>query len=395
MSLRIGLVCHWAVGGSVKVAERLAVGLVEAGHTVHLFARARPFGLTEMPARDRLVLHSPFGHREGLTSRLDAEWSSVEMERMADLLVDVTRSERLQVLHFHYAVPFSFVFEEVASRLGPNPPVLVGTLHGSDVSVYGRERDIGPRIAHALTVLDAVTTVSRSHAALAAGVFGLSHQPIVIPNFVDLSRWVHPSRVAHGHRVSRSRPRIVHVSNFRPVKRSPTAASVFAAVRNCVDAELWLVGDGEEMPHVRSILDNARLGSDVFYFGLRRNVENIVREADLMLITSRSESFSLAALEALASGVPVVAPRVGGIPELVEDGISGVLFDPDDDEGAAAAVVRLLSDRERLAAMSRRARLRASCFSSATAVARYVDLYRALLSHGRPVRAGETAAIDA
>jgi N-acetyl-alpha-D-glucosaminyl L-malate synthase BshA len=340
------------------------------------------------------MLHTPISTQEGPVHRLDAEWAVEDIEAMAASIVKVTRAERLQLLHFHYAVPFCFILEEVARQLWPNPPRLVGTLHGTDVSVYGRNPDFGPRIARALGVLDSVTTVSSSHAALAAETFGLCPAPVVIRNFVDLSRWNGQSRIGDNRAASPTRPRIVHVSNFRPIKRSPAVARVFAAARQCVDADLWLVGDGEEMPEVKSIIDDARLGSDVRYFGVQNNVEGILSEADVMLITSSAESFCLAALEALASGVPVVAPRVGGLPELVEHGINGLLFDPDDDEAARACVVEILSHGERRAAMSRQALRRARLFSRDAAVAQYVDLYRALLNGRHLVEASTRTEVN-
>jgi L-malate glycosyltransferase len=315
------------------------------------------------------------------SDRLEAECSAGDVRLMVERILPVAAD--LDVLHFHYAVPFATVADRVRRRLGTRSPRLVGTLHGTDVTVFGRRPLRRTSLTRRLAALDALTTVSHSYAGLVARVFRVP-PPLVIPNFVDLERF----RPAHrGHRSGR--PVILHVSNFRPVKDPEMLARVFCRVRKEIDAELWLVGDGQAMRSVRWVVRSAGVDGDVRLFGLRPNVAPIVRGADLLLVTSRSESFCLAALEAAACAVPAVASRVGGLPEVVADGESGLLYEPGDEGAATEAVLRLLRDDERRRAMGAAARTRAMRFSADEIVSRYEELYRTVTARRAPVRVAE------
>jgi N-acetyl-alpha-D-glucosaminyl L-malate synthase BshA len=377
--LRVGLLCHDSVGGSVRVAVNLAHALVARGHEVHVFARRTPLEIRPGP---RLVLHTLAGSRASghLVPRLDADWSPEDVAALAELVAAVGRAENLDVLHFHYAVPFAAVAGLVRQQLREQTPAVVGTLHGTDVSVLGRRPAMRRRLADSLARADALTTVSNSHAALAARTFGLRQVPEVIPNFVDTSRF----RPASAQDAARERPRIAHVSNFRPVKQPLAVARVFREVRRRVEADLWLIGDGEAMPGLLSRLEGYGLAGRTSCFGLRLDLEAILPDADVLLVTSRTESFCLAALEAAACGVPVVAPRVGGLPETIVDRETGELFEPGDHAGAAAAIVGLLSDRERRHRMGKAAVRQARRLGEDVIVARYEQLYFDLIGVGMP-----------
>jgi L-malate glycosyltransferase len=317
------------------------------------------------------------GLEEGrvVSHRLDAQWSRADVTALAARVVSVAAAERLEVLHVHYAMPFARVAAEVR-RLDGHSPRLVATLHGTDVSVHGAHPRTGPALARALEGVDALTTVSRSHARLSVETLKLSFEPVVIPNFVNVERFRPTDRGrANGHR-----PVVIHVSNFRRVKDPEAVARVFGRVRREVDAELWLVGDGEMMAAVRARLVGAGLEGHVRRFGLHDHVEEILPHAQVLLLTSRAESFCLAALEAAACGVPVVAPRVGGVPEVVADGETGELFEPGDEEAAAGLVVRLLRDPFRRSAMAVAAVRRARRFGGEVVVPRYEALYRRVLA---------------
>lgn len=373
--LRVGLLCHSSCGGSTRVTVSLAHALAARDHAVHLFSLAPTILLGQVP--DGLVVHhlrAPGGHE---ADRLYTGWASDDLDQLAERIAQVAETERLEILHFHYAVPFAEVALDVRRRLGAGAPRLIGTLHGTDVSVFGLDPAIGPGLADAIHELDAVTTVSASHAALATTTFDLRRRPEVIPNFIDLSRW----RPGPDPRLPADRRplRILHVSNFRPVKNPQAVARIFDQVRRHHDARLWFVGDGEEMPAVRATLDDAGRAGDVEYFGLRSDVERILPSSDLLLMTSHAESFCLTVLEAMACGVPVVAPMVGGIPEVVEHGRSGLLFAAGDDEGAVRAVGQLLSDRRRAVRMADEGRRRAQRFAADAVVPLYELLYRRVI----------------
>jgi N-acetyl-alpha-D-glucosaminyl L-malate synthase BshA len=375
VSLRVGLLCHRGVGGSARIAVDLGNALGARGHTVHLFARTLPLGIetfgqgvTFHPLRDG------DGHAPA-TALLDEDWSAPDLDTLVERVGSVVRSPGLDVLHFHYAIPFAWVAAQAVRRLGGRAPRLVGTLHGTDVSVHGCSPK-GPSVARDLAQADRLTTVSRSHVRLATVTFSLPTPPDLIPNFVDVGRF----RPTNGRVGESAHPRrIVHVSNFRPVKDPASVVRVFARVRRDLDAELWLVGDGEAMPAVRSAVHRAGVGPHVRFFSLHPAVERVLPHADILLLTSRAESFCLAALEAAACGVPAVAPRIGGLPEVVAHGETGLLFRPTDEAEAARAVLSLLDDREAHARMKAEAARRARRFSTETMVPRYERVYRALL----------------
>jgi L-malate glycosyltransferase len=351
----------------------LAGELGRRGHRVFLFARTPPFSMDTFPAGVRHVGLNGSGPAPA-TSRLETEWSPRDVRRFSQRIVSVSATAPLDVLHFHYAVPFARVVTDVGRRLGARAPRLVGTLHGTDISVHGHHPAARRDLARWLRDLDAVTTVSRRYAALSTRIFGLDQVPLIIPNFVDLAKF-RPS----SEEVSGRRPRIVHVSNFRPIKDPGMVVRVFARVRREVDAELWLVGDGEEMAVVRDVARSAGVERHIREFGLRRDVERVVRGADVLLVTSRAESFCLAALEAAACGIPAVASRVGGLPEVVMDGVTGLLYPPGDEAAATGAVLRLLRDPVERATLGRAALARASRYSAVAVISRYERLYRRLL----------------
>ena len=208
---------------------------------------------------------------------------------------------------------------------------------------------------------------------LAARVFGLSELPDVIPNFVDLDRFP-PRRLPPQGR----RPRIAHISNFRPVKEPESMARIADRVLATSPAELWLVGSGEMMPEVETILEARIAQGLVRRFGVRLDVEAILPQTDLLLVSSRMESFCLVALEAMASGVPVAAPRIGGLPELVEDGVSGLLYERGDEEGATRLILEYLGSRELQARLRAGALARARTLSTDVVIPQYEQMYREL-----------------
>jgi N-acetyl-alpha-D-glucosaminyl L-malate synthase BshA len=369
--LRIGLLCHRGIGGSVRMAIELGTELARQGCDIHVFARSAPMGMTAPAGVKFHTLNR--GTRDSIvTTRLDLQWSSAELDDLIACVLSAVETEQLDVLHFHYAVPFADVLDRIGRAMGRRAPALIGTLHGTDVSVFGRRPQSRAALASALRRLDVITTVSRSHAALAVDAFGLKEPPSVIPNFVDTERFWPRTDTA----CAAAPPRIIHVSNFRPVKQPESMARIFVEVRRRLDAALWLVGDGQGMAPVQACLQRAGVEGDVRYFGMRTDVENIMRAADVLLVTSRTESFCLAALEAAACGVPVVAPRLGGLPEVVADQQTGLLFEPDDEQQAADAIVRLLGNPALRAKMARNAFELAQDLSAAAVVPRYLRLYR-------------------
>ena len=373
--MRIGMMCHASFGGSARIGIELAAALAGRGHQVHLFTRTTPLGCWDRSNGVWLHTLLPDATDTLHPATLHTNWSEHDLQQYTEDVLRVIADERLEVLHFHYAVPFAYVAEKVRGCLGDDAPLLVGTLHGTDVTHSGKDPAVAPKLAAALLCNDVLTTVSGSHARLAMSAFSLPSAPRVVSNFIDLSRF-RPSQeeVARFHP---GRPhRIVHVSNFRPVKDTPTMARIFLGIRQRLEAELWLVGGGEDLPAVREILDNSDYAGDVCYAGLRPDVTPFLRGADLLLVTSHYESFGLVALEAMACGVPVLATRVGGVPEVVEHGRTGLLFWRGDNDAAVDQAVELLTNPVRHRAMRSAAVRRAGRFSVEQGVHAYETLYQ-------------------
>jgi glycosyltransferase involved in cell wall biosynthesis len=422
--MRIGILCHASLGGSARVATRLAEELARRGHRVGLFTRTVPYG--EWGCADGVTLHvtDPGGELDHHPAYLHTDWPAEEIQEFSSQILDAIAAEELDILHFHYAVPFAFVAARVRHDLGDAAPALVGTLHGTDVYTHGRRPETKRRLKRALRELDALTTVSHAHARLSKEVLDLPVEPAVIPNFVDLPRFRPERHVSSNPVLSLSkepvlsltsaslraepqaegsvepskepvlslskepeahpRPVIVHISNFRPIKDLAGVVRIFLGIRKQMKAELWLVGDGQVMDEAQALLQASPFENDVRYWGMQRDVASILPQADLLLSASLYESFCLVALEALACGVPVLATDVGGLPEVVRHGETGYLYPVGDYATAVSHAVNLLSDQRRHRTMCEMAVLSARRFDQQRIVSTYEDLYRRLLCQPRP-----------
>jgi|WetSurMetagenome_2_1015567.scaffolds.fasta_scaffold51283_3 L-malate glycosyltransferase len=386
--LRIGILCHSSLGGSARIATELAMGLAERGHIVHLFARTIPFGFGNVSNDIHLHIITSQPENNLPSAELQIDWQDKEFDAYLSEVMKVAPS--LDVLHFHYAVPFAYVAAEVKRRLGKACPLLVGTLHGTDVSIHGRDPVRGPQLMRALQNVDVLTTVSISHADLSTDIFGLVTQPQVIQNFVDLEKF-HPRGEGAFRLNAQHRPRIAHVSNFRDVKQPQVMAEVFMKIREKMNSELWLIGDGPEMERVKNIFRQNDMDDDVRYWNMQYEVGGLLAQTDLLLLTSRMESFCLAALEAMACGVPVVASRVGGLAEVVMDGKTGLLFDLDQPDQAVQLALGLLSDPEQYSRMSVSSFRQAGNYDRRNGVLNYEELYLQHLSTEGKVAMGQNS----
>jgi len=376
--LNIGICCYPTFGGSGVIATEVGLGMARRGHRVHLFAYDRPARLAEdahgihfhrVEVRDYPVFHQP-PYTLALTSRL----------------VDVARHEHLDILHVHYAVPHATSAFLARAVLGDGAPRIVTTLHGTDITLVGSDPTYKPITRFSIQQSDAVTVPSAWLRDETHRLLDLAGLPIeVIPNFVDVARFSPRRTQPLGDGPVQGQPlrglrepaRLVHVSNFRPVKRVPDVVLVFAAILRERPAHLTLIGDGPERGRVEALVDTLGLAPHVDFVGELHDVRAHLADADLFLLPSASESFGVAALEAQAMGVPVIASRVGGLPEVIEDGVTGRLLPVGDVTAMTTAALELLGDPARLLRMRDAARERAvGRFEMNAVLDRYEALYR-------------------
>jgi L-malate glycosyltransferase len=367
--VRVALICHASLGGSSRVATRLAYGLEQRGHAVSLIAASPP----PAPAKElsAVQLETLESDGSGWTTVIEPSWEPWRLDALARRIEAVVRRDRVQIVHYHYAWPFAHLVRRLRARLGASAPAFVGTLHGTDVT--HAPAGSWPAV---LDETDVLTCVSHRYARLARTRLGLAAEPVVIPNFVDPGDFPRSRDFTHPG-AGRRRPRLVHVSNFRRVKNPDDVGRIFLALRKRLAAELWLVGEGPELASLASMLHAEGAGADVRLLGYRADVGRVLARCDLLLMASAEESFCLAALEAMASGLCIVAPAVGGLTELAEHGRSAMLFEPGDTAGGARAALRLLTQHRLRLAMRAHAAERARSFSTWTVLQRYEALYRA------------------
>lgn len=375
--LRLGVLCHPTYGGSGVLASELALSLAARGHDVHLFSHQVPPRLAASSGPVQMHVS------QGLPYPLFH--STPHDLAITSAILDVHRTSGLDLLHAHYALPHAV--SALLARLAASdsserpPPRVVTTLHGTDITIVGSDPSYAPLTHFVLRASDAVTTVSESlRAATLAHFCDSDTRPCaieVIPNFVDTHRFRPRARGARAAGPAHA----VHVSNFRPVKRVPWLVEAFARATQGTESRLTLIGDGPEQAAARDKAREFGLGCRVRFLGERDALPELLADADLFLLASREESFGLSALEAMSCGVPVLATRVGGLPEVVDHERSGVLVPPDDLDFFAGTLRELLADRARCAAMGAAARAATvERFEQDHIVARYEDLYRRVLA---------------
>jgi N-acetyl-alpha-D-glucosaminyl L-malate synthase BshA len=370
--VRIGIACWPTFGGSGAVATELGIALADHGHEVHFMTYAPPVRLDTL----RRDVHF---HPVTVSAYPLFKYPPYDLA-LASKMAEVAEEHRLDLLHVHYAIPHASSALRAREMLGGGGPRIVLTLHGTDITVVGTDPAYRRTTQFAIDRCDVVTAVSQWLVDETIRIFQPHRAMRRIPNFVDLDRFrPGTAEAVHGRLAAPGESVLMHVSNFRPVKRILDVIRVHAKVAAVRPARLVLVGDGPERPAAEE--EARRLGVEdrVSFLGERVEVDRILPAADLFLLPSESESFGLAALEAMACGVPVIGTRTGGLPELVEEGRSGHLCTTGDVDCMAAFAGGLLHDRERLAAYRAGARARAAEFSRTDVVRLYEDCYRELL----------------
>ncbi len=372
--LTIAIICHPTLGGSGVVATDLGTALAERGHKVHIVSHRRPVRIASPHPRVRF-------HEVPVTRYPLFTYPPYTLA-LATKLAALCREERIDVLHAHYAIPHAISAYLCRQMLGRDAPKIVTTLHGTDITLVGLDDSFYEITRFSLLESDGVTAVSNYLARQVRQRFKLESEVTTIYNFIDLERFSPSNRdgAVRSRFACGDEALVGHLSNFRWVKRVPDVVRVFQRIVLRVPACLVMIGDGPDLPAVKLVADELGVLDRIKFLGSEQDAAALLPELDLFLLPSEQESFGLAALEAMACGVPVIASNVGGLPELVTEGGAGHLFPL----GAVAAMgekaADILADRAEHARLRAGARTRAEDFRQDGLVGQYEAFYRSVLS---------------
>jgi N-acetyl-alpha-D-glucosaminyl L-malate synthase BshA len=370
--MKIGIVCYPTYGGSGVLATELGIGLAQKGHDIHFISYKRPA---------RLVNYIPnvYLHEVGTFQYPLFEHPPYD-SLLASKIVDVAMFENLDVLHVHYAIPHAtvaFLANQILASKGKALPV-VTTLHGTDITLVGLDRSLSSVVEFGINKSDKVTAVSDSLRKQTQDHFETETDISVIYNFINLERFSRKENpVARANFAPNGEKIIMHISNFRKVKRVDDVVKVFSMVREKTPVKLLFVGDGPERIKVQDTCRSLGICGDIIFLGKQDAVEDLLSLADLFVLPSAKESFGLAALEAMACGVPVISSNAGGLPEVNIHGQTGYLSEVGDIEAMAAGAIDILLDDNKLATFRDNARSKALEFSREKIVPQYEALYQA------------------
>jgi L-malate glycosyltransferase len=374
--MKIGITCYPTYGGSGVVATELGMELAARGHDVHFISYSVPIRLNSLAnMAERITFHEvevatyPLFDHPPYTLAL------------ATKMLEVAEEASLDLLHVHYAIPHSVSALLARLMAAPRRLPFITTLHGTDITLVGSDRSYLPITRFSIEQSDGVTAISNYLRDRTIREFEI-HRPIeVIPNFVNCDLYKRSEDQSLRARWTRNgEPILMHLSNFRPVKRVTDAVEIFALIRERVAAKLVMIGDGPDRGAAEYLVRKKKLSKDVFFLGKQDRVHDILGVADLFLLPSDSESFGLAALEAMACEVPVLATNVGGLPEVVTHGADGYLFEPRDVESGARFALEILTRPDRGRAMGEMARANARRrYCSNDIIPRYEAYYQKVL----------------
>ncbi len=373
--MNVGIVLYPTFGGSGVVATELGKALAFKGHTVHFISYSQP-------ARLDFFSENIFYHEVSVLKYPLFEYAPYETA-LASKMVDIVKTAHLDLLHVHYAIPHAsaaLLAKFILKEQGINIPVIT-TLHGTDITLVGREATFEPVVSWSINHSDGVTAVSESLKRDTYANFHITRDIKVIPNFIDFTRFSKKPKEHFKKAIAPNGERIlVHTSNFRKVKRVEDVVRVFAAVSKAMPARLLLIGDGPERSNIEKICRELDACDRVTFLGKQEAIEEILSVCDLFLLPSESESFGLAALEAMACEVPVVSSNAGGIPEVNVHGVTGYLSDVGDVAAMAGHAIALLSDETLLHEFRKNALHKAKEFDLKKILQDYVSYYEEVIA---------------
>ena len=376
--MKIGIVCYPTFGGSGVVATELGKALADNGHQVH-------FVTYNQPARLDFFSENLFYHEVAVSKYPLFEYPPYELA-LASRLVDVVRFEKLDILHVHYAIPHAsaaFMAKQILMTYGIYIPV-VTTLHGTDITLVGKDCTYQPVVTFSINKSDGVTAVSENLRKDTYDFFEIENEIRVIPNFIDMQRFSLKAKDHFKKAIAPAGEKIlIHTSNFRKVKRTMDVIKIFAKVIERIPSKLLMVGDGGERTECEQLARDLGVSDNVRFLGKQDAIEEILSVSDLFLMPSQSESFGLAALEAMACKVPVVSSNAGGLPELNVDGVTGFLKEIGDIDGMAESAIYILEDENRLKTFKENSLARAKEFDLSIILPVYESYYAEVIEKSK------------
>ncbi len=373
--MKIGIVCYPTYGGSGVVATELGIGLAKAGHEIHFITYKRPARLSSF--QENVFLHEVTTDDYPLFEYLPYE------SALASKLVDVVKFEKLDLLHVHYAIPHAsvaYLAKKILLAEGKYVPV-VTTLHGTDITLVGNNKAFSPVVAFSINKSDGVTAVSESLKQQTYQYFKIEKDIQVIYNFIDFERFSRSNKDHFKKALAPNGERILaHVSNFRKVKRVQDVIQVFKKVYDKIPCKLLLIGDGPERRNAEELCRKIQLCHEVRFLGKQDAVEELLAISDLFVMPSESESFGLAALEAMACEVPVISSNAGGLPEVNIHGETGFLSNVGDIDDMAQNALNILHDEKTLHRFRTNALAQAKRFDISNILPQYEAFYEEVLA---------------
>lgn len=372
--MKIGIICYPTHGGSGVVATELGIGLAKRGHEVHFFSYSPPFRL-------RGFQQNVYYHEVDVSAYPLFKYPPYALS-LASKLAYVTREHGLEILHAHYAIPHAASAQHARQMLRSAYPKIITTLHGTDITLVGKDESFFETVKFAIEESDGVTAVSNYLRDRTLKEFGIEREIRTIYNFVDHNRFKRDASACDKFRYAPNNEKLlVHTSNFRPVKRVSDTVRILAKVREAVPVKLLLIGEGPDRQAAHQLAVELGMHNHVLFLGMQDYIENILACADLFLLPSEEESFGLAGLEAMSCGCPVIASKVGGIPEVVDDGVNGYLVPLGNVEAMAAHAVKLLTDDAKMASFRKSAREKAiETFNESKMITEYEKYYEEILN---------------
>jgi len=368
--MRIGIVCYPTFGGSGVLATELGKALADKGHLVHFITYQQPVRLSEFNA-------NIFYHEVRVPTYPLFDYPPYETA-LASTMVDVIVNNQIDLLHVHYAIPHAsaaYMTKKILETQGKKIPVIT-TLHGTDITLVGRDKTFAPVVSFSINQSDAITAVSHNLREETKKIFRIEKEIEVIQNFVDVTRFNKKPIDAFRRVIAPNGEKIViHASNFRRIKRVEDVVKIFSIVHKSVPSKLLFVGDGPERNTAEGLSRDLHIGDDIRFVGKQEQMEEILAIGDLFILTSEYESFGLAALEAMAAGVPVISTNAGGLPEINEDGVTGFMSNVGDIENMSMHAIQLLKNDEMLAEFKKNAYAQAQKFDIQNIVPKYEQLY--------------------